>query len=401
MVDTIFQGSEIDNNWSPAPTQQNNIILAEGYGGNDTLHGASQNDTLYGGSKGSSLDSGNDVLDGYGGDDSLFGGDGDDFLSGGNTFHSDTLYGGDGHDYLVGGYGVDYLYGEDGNDGYLADSEDVIGELADKGWDKAYVDLGYKESYSLVENVEIWELSTQAQNTTLYGTFNNDYILTNTNLSNRNFTVYLNGGDDTYLAGGTNVVWGGDGNDFLQIDFGSHGNSKLNGENGDDLLIAGRASSELSGGNDNDYIYGSLQSDILTGGDGNDFLSGMSEGVADILNGGQGIDTFNFTGAYYSSNPESYERIEDFTPIDDYMGFFVQDFKTIDGTLPLGFLNDTYLALGIVSLDTSDRFIYDRPTGRVWFDGDGSGAVYAQQHIATLQGSPLISGADFFGHNMV
>ncbi|CCI17106.1 hypothetical protein MICAF_2470004 [Microcystis aeruginosa PCC 9807] len=91
-------------------------LIANGYGGNDTIYGNTNNDRIDGGA-------GNDYLNGWSGDDYLWGGSGHDYLYGwsGNDYlygdsGIDVLLGGTGNDFLQGGDGDDFLQGEDGND---------------------------------------------------------------------------------------------------------------------------------------------------------------------------------------------------------------------------------------------------------------------------------------------
>ncbi|WP_439598925.1 hypothetical protein [Falsiroseomonas sp.] len=85
------------------------------------------------------------------------------------------------------------------------------------------------------------------------------------------------------------------------------------GQNGDDLLTADRAGSLLAGGQGDDTIVGgsgefnvSSGSDVLFGGSGDDtFISRLSdmnltELQHDIIDGGSGTDTLQFTSTYLS-----------------------------------------------------------------------------------------------------
>jgi Ca2+-binding RTX toxin-like protein len=45
--------------------------------------------------------------------------------------------------------------------------------------------------------------------------------------------------------------------------------------------------------------------------------------------------------------------------------------------------------------DASDRVIYDKSTGALWYDADGSGGA-AQMQIAKLAKGLAITAADFF-----
>ncbi len=99
-----------------------------GNGGNDYLYGETGSDTLIGGTGDDYLDggtgedyllggAGRDTLIGGAGDDQLQGGDGNDILNGGDG--DDILYGDEGDDELTGGAGIDYLDGGAGNDTYV------------------------------------------------------------------------------------------------------------------------------------------------------------------------------------------------------------------------------------------------------------------------------------------
>jgi len=90
---------------------------AEGYAGNDTLHGMQGRDSLVGGA----------------GDDWLFGGEGNDTLLGGGG--GDLIDGGDGHDRLVAGGGADSLYGGAGDD-WLLDGADAAVMFGGAGRDR-------------------------------------------------------------------------------------------------------------------------------------------------------------------------------------------------------------------------------------------------------------------------
>jgi Ca2+-binding RTX toxin-like protein len=102
-------------------------------------------------------------------------------------------------------------------------------------------------------------------------------------------------GDDNLLAGGGNdIAWGGDGADRLiggdgddRLD-GGDGSDFLNGQFGDDLLIGGAGGDQLSGGAGEDVLEGGDGDDILNAHAGDDRLDGG--GGDDDLNGGGGND---------------------------------------------------------------------------------------------------------------
>jgi Ca2+-binding RTX toxin-like protein len=103
-------------------------------------------------------------------------------------------------------------------------------------------------------------------------------------------------GDDHILAGtGNDTVRGGAGMDLIfggaGNDFlsGGRGNDRLFGEDGDDVLFGDEGDDTLSGGAGSDLLAGGAGDDSLAGDDGDDRLSG-GDG-ADTLTGGDGADT--------------------------------------------------------------------------------------------------------------
>ncbi len=94
---------------------------------------------------------------------------------------------------------------------------------------------------------------------------------------------------------------GSNGDDFL---FGLAGNDKLFGKGGNDTLKGGKGSDLLDGGTGNDKLFGGLGNDkllagkgadTLRGGDGNDTLNPGADLDADIIDGGAGLDTVDYS----------------------------------------------------------------------------------------------------------
>jgi Ca2+-binding RTX toxin-like protein len=162
-----------------------------GRDGNDTLIGGTGRDDLHGAEGDDSLLGGNgaDTLYGGEGNDTLFGEDGDDILFGQSG--DDTLYGGDGMDSLQGGPGNDLLFGGAGNDALHGglDNDTLIGGA---GAD------------------------------TLFGGVGDDLLVGNAGKGD-NFSQpsYLNGGDgdDTIVAGNSDIVSGGQGADLFTLGY--------------------------------------------------------------------------------------------------------------------------------------------------------------------------------------
>lgn len=99
---------------------------------------------------------------------------------------------------------------------------------------------------------------------------------------------------------GNDVIVGGDGNDDLR---GWEGNDVIDGGAGHDFIYGGSENDELYGGDGDDEIWGGRGNDTLHGGAGNDFLhvsnggyyptdSGVAFGDAgdDIIHGSYGVD---------------------------------------------------------------------------------------------------------------
>ncbi|WOD12976.1 peroxidase family protein [Pseudomonas sp. NyZ704] len=97
------------------------------------------------------------------------------------------------------------------------------------------------------------------------------------------------GGDDLVLGGaGDDRLIGGDGNDRLE---GGSGNDFLNGQEGDDTLLGGAGVDDLRGGAGNDILDGGDGDDLLFGQAGDDTLEGGAGN--DDLNGGAGNDVLS------------------------------------------------------------------------------------------------------------
>jgi len=57
-------------------------------------------------------------------------------------------------------------------------------------------------------------------------------------------------------------------------------------------------------------------------------------------------------------------------------------------------LKETSFVLGKAAIDADDRIVYDRSTGHLWFDKDGSGPAAAME-IARLKAGAALSYKDF------
>jgi Ca2+-binding RTX toxin-like protein len=147
-------------------------------------------------------------------------------------------------------------------------------------------------------------------------------------------------------------------------------------------------SDTIKGKGGDDQIGGHKGDDLINGGIGNDHVHGG--GGNDMLTGGKGEDVFVFKefGKAYA------DTVTDFKHGVDSIGIDAVYFTALnDGTL-----NDGEFFLGTKAHDGDDHLIYDKGTGRLYYDDDGNGA-HKQQLIATFENHagkhPTISDSDF------
>ena len=132
-------------------------------------------------------------------------------------------------------------------------------------------------------------------------------------------------------------------------------------------------------------MTGSKVANTLVGNAGGDRLDGMLG--KDILTGGAGSDTFRFSTAFTAAN---LDHITDFATADT-----IEIARTIVPALPIGTLAAAAfkdLSTGAVNAD--DRILYDRTTGTVSYDKDGSGSALAVT-FAVLDQPITLTNLDF------
>ncbi|WP_194164532.1 cadherin domain-containing protein [Microvirga thermotolerans] len=154
------------------------------------------------------------------------------------------------------------------------------------------------------------------------------------------------------------------------------------------LTRAGTAGADiLTGGVLNDVLSGLAGNDTLRGLAGNDRLSG---GLGrDVLAGGAGRDVFVFDTKPGKTN---LDRIVDFSVKDDTIHLARKVFK---GIAKKGVLAKTAFHAGAKAHDADDRAVYDKKTGALFYDADGTGSAAAVQ-IATLQKNLKMTEKDFY-----
>ncbi len=257
---------------------------------------------------------------------------GNDILTGNAA--RDVIYGGAGNDIIDGGGGADVMSGGIGSDTfYIDDSGDIVIEAYGEGTDTAYTTA----DWVMGANVEILTIQGLAA---------------------------------VSIAG----------NDLANTITGNDAANKIAGGLGGDLLI---------GNGGDDILSGEGGGDFLQGGDGNDRLIGGAG--ADELTGGAGADIFVLDSLTTSAERD---KIRDFVPGEDKFELSRAAFSALTG-VSLGTLDPSmFMANGTQAATADQHFIYQRSTGNLWYDPDGSGAL-AQIHIAVLSTHPTLTYLDF------
>lgn len=175
-----------------------------------------------------------------------------------------------------------------------------------------------------------------------------------------NLVVNLNDGQTSTVNGGA----------FLTLAGGTVIENAVTGDGADVIVGNGTANT----------LYGMRGDDTIDGGQGDDTLSGGAGN--DTLTGGEGADIFVFDRALNESS--NVDTVADFSHDDDTIWL---DFS-IFSDLSLGALAaSVFYTIGVGFEDADDRIIYDRTSGALFYDADGSGAIAATL-FGILTGSP-------------
>jgi len=258
----------------------------------------------------------------------MTGGAGDDRLDGDDG--NDTLNGGLGNDTFFdsGEVGSDKYYGGDGNDLFYLDAG-VDSAVGDAGNDTFYL----SEDASAADAVNG---ATGIDTVSFYEMFQSVYVNLTTQTEND----------------------GGARNDrFTSVE-------NLGGTIYDDVLIGSAGANVLDG---------ESSDDVLKGLDGNDRLIGG--GGSDTLIGGNGVDTFVLEKGYNSTYWPN-DVITDFVRGTDKLEIDLGDFG-----------ENVQLSVGAglsFTQGAASELHFDNGNGRLWFDEDGTGALYDPVLIATL-----------------
>ncbi|WP_082499430.1 hypothetical protein [Rhizobium sp. Leaf391] len=204
---------------------------------------------------------------------------------------------------------------------------------------------------------------------TIYGGAGDDRIY----VRRENNKLYGQEGNDTLMGGaGSDYLGGGVGTDRASYASASKGlivslaNPTIN--TGDALGDTYNSIENLSGSNFNDLVYGNSAANAINGGAGNDVIKGY--GGNDTLTGSSGNDTFNFNSSLSSSG--NVDAITDYSVAIDTIQLDNLIFKSLaaGGLSSSAFRSNTTGLAG----DLSDRIIYEKDTGEIYYDSNGTGS---------------------------
>lgn len=147
----------------------------------------------------------------------------------------------------------------------------------------------------------------------------------------------------------------------------------------------GSGSDRLIGNSANNVLKGNAGLDRLAGGSGHDQLYG---GIGnDMLTGGAGRDVFIFNTALSNGGQASgnVDRILDFNVKDDTIRLDDAIFRG----LKRGTLKAANFHIGAKAKDSKDKIVYNKATGDLFYDKDGSGQAAAVKFATLAKGLKL------------
>jgi Ca2+-binding RTX toxin-like protein len=193
----------------------------------------------------------------------------------------------------------------------------------------------------------------------------------------RSETIALGQGNNTHNGGGNDMVFGLGGNDSIMTAggqdklYGGEGNDRLHGQSGRDTLHGERGDDQLFGGANNDLLYGGVGNDVFV---------------------------FNAPlGTWKTDRNVNFDRIADFNVKQDSIWLDNDVFRKLgkkgseDSPAQL---KKAFFQIGQAD-DRNDYILYNKKTGILSYDPDGSGARKAIE-IAKLDKNLKMTYKDFF-----
>jgi Ca2+-binding RTX toxin-like protein len=151
---------------------------------------------------------------------------------------------------------------------------------------------------------------------------------------------------------------------------------------GVEALWGGTGADRFTGNSGNNAFIGEAGRDTISGGSGHDTLAGGLSN--DRLTGGSGNDLFVFDTKLSSSS--NLDTITDFKRVDDSFQLENAIFKKLT---KVGTLNKSFFAVSSKAKDKNDYIVYDKATGALSYDADGSGKGAAVKFAQVTKGTVL------------
>jgi Ca2+-binding RTX toxin-like protein len=312
---------------------------------------------------------------------------------------NDTLMAGSGKDILNGGAGADRMEGGAGDDVYhVDDAGDVIIDIS--GNDSVLTRVDYV-AHASIETIIAGgtgaiRITGNAGENGIEGNGSAN-ILDGAGGDDR---LYGDAGDDVLIGGeGSDALQGGSGNDIYYIDAADQVSdiagvdtvvvafSYMLANNLENLTGAGTGAISLSGNGLANTITGNIGRNTIKAGSGNDTLKGGKGN--DVLYGGAGSDKFVFNTA--PSKTTNKDLIKDWSAKYDTIQLENAVFKALKKT---GTLSKSYFVLGSKAKDGNDYVGYNKTTGDLWYDPNGS-KVGGQVAYANIGKSKAVDYKDF------
>jgi Ca2+-binding RTX toxin-like protein len=145
--------------------------------------------------------------------------------------------------------------------------------------------------------------------------------------------------------------------------------------------------STVSGSDSNNYVIGASSNDLLKGNLGRDVLWGQAG--SDVLYGGTDHDADAFV--FDTAIGKDVDWIMDFNPDDDSIRLETSIFTKLTET---GSLPSSFFRVGTKALDANDHIIYNKDTGVLSYDADGSGSDAAVQ-FAVIENKAALTASHF------
>ena len=153
---------------------------------------------------------------------------------------------------------------------------------------------------------------------------------------------------------------------------------------GDDDVTLGLGNDNINTFGGDDVIYGRGGADTIFAGVGDDIIHGGAG--MDVLTGAAGADIFVFDTKPSAKNVD---EITDFSVKSDVIGLDHLIFRAIGKT---GDLASSAFHIGNKAADASDRIIYNKNDGVLYYDADGTGSVAAVKFAVLDKGLAITAG---------